>query len=138
MTAACEICGQIITGREVPAIGLSDEQKQIQALQNFDLLASAMTHHLSLVHQRETGGEMTAVAHIATKVYAMTWATSSVQHFEELRTAWRSSLVSALLTKHKPFQTDAAAAAPSGAGGGCNSPNGSESKEMKSERNSST
>ncbi len=122
MTAACELCGELISGREVRFMngGSPIDPKSMDpeaiAIQNFDLLAAAMTHHLSLRHQKETGEEMMAIMHLAAKVYAMTWSTSSVENFDALRKAWRSAIVTEL-GKDKS-QAAAPAAAPAALGGG--------------------
>lgn len=134
MTAACELCGQIISGREVVAM---NGDPDVIELQNFDLLAAAVSVHLSQYHQKETGAEMMGVAQLAAKVYSMTWVTSGNPNFAALQKSWRTAIVTEL-GKEKCRHTVVPAAAPSGAGGGVNSPNGSESKEIKSERNSST
>lgn len=115
MTAACELCGQIITGREVFAI--DGNQTDVAELQNFDLLAAAVSVHLRQHHQKETGAEMMAVASLAAKVYSMTWVTSGSERFGALRKSWRSAIV-AELAKDKVRQAVAPAPASAAFGGG--------------------
>ncbi len=116
MTAACELCGQIITGREVMPLP-DDPMADVIELQNFDLLAAAVSVHLSQHHQRETGAEMTGVAALAAKVYSMTWVTSLNPKFAVLRKSWQSAIVTEL-GKDKTRQRVAPVPAAAGFGGG--------------------
>jgi hypothetical protein len=97
MIAACEICGELLTGRPTgPAlVPTTDEQRAAVDLQEFDLLASAVANHMSLRHEPH-GMNMMACANLAAKVYAMTQARSSDERFETLRDSWKAGILKAL------------------------------------------
>ena len=138
MTSTCQLCGLVITGREVAYLHTVVPQPtpEEQELQNFDLLAAAMLNHLGTSHQREAGAGIMAVAHLASKVYAMTLADSTMPRFRLLVKAWRTAIVTEL-AKDPTNQADAPAADDPAAGARATSTE-SESNEKKSERNAST
>ena len=121
MICVCQICNELLHAREVstPSIKPGAGQQTIGSdadpalvaraqldLQNFDLLAQVMYKHIAERH-REHAEQMTAVMHLAAKVYAMTHAASSRPEFEILREGWRRGILMGLF----PAYADALAAA---------------------------
>ena len=107
MICVCQICNELLHAREVstPSIKPGAGQQTIGSdadpalvaraqldLQNFDLLAQVMYKHIAERH-REHAEQMTAVMHLAAKVYAMTHAASSRPEFEILREGWRRGIL---------------------------------------------
>lgn len=97
MIAVCKLCGTLVTSRLVSS----------DPLQDFDGLATAFTNHISSQHAR-TAQELTAVANLSMKVYAMLQAKSSEENFEGLRSVWQTTIALAIFKR--PLQ---AAEAPS-------------------------
>ncbi len=119
MTAACQMCGLLITAKaSARPIGRDADEAD---LQDFDLLAGAVLFHIGQYHMKEAGAGLMAIANLASKVYAMTLAESSAPNFRIL----------------DPGLHAGAPALESPAGAGASSTE-SESNEKKSERNSST
>lgn len=104
MIATCEICGQIIRGREVPLMIIGSDVEEHRAmkagseLQDFDLLAAAVANHLMNFHPQHAA-EMAAIQFLAAKVYAMTWAhdhTINENTFNKLRDSWKTGIMHGL------------------------------------------
>lgn len=115
MTGSCKLCGQILTGAADPRIGIvvsgqQEEEVRLQReLQEFDALANEALHHIAKHHKHEAG-EVIAVAHLASKVYAVRLLRSSEEKFVMLRAIWAEAIRAALFVLPPPIQADAAAA----------------------------
>jgi hypothetical protein len=143
-TAICDLCGTILQAVGPPVLVVhhdrvpsENEVQDLADLSEFDLLAGKMAHHIC--EHSDHAREMAAVGYLASKVYAMTWASSGVNNqgegfdsFDALRKAWRK----AFLTELAKDRTQAAAPAASDAGGSSSDPP-SGSNVKKSERNAS-
>ena len=95
MSAACELCGELVFSGKKFATVLDFETQAKYDLQEFDLLAASMSQHL-FKHPQEHR-EMMAVMALAGKVYAMKWGASTITpNFERLRESWRAGIFDAL------------------------------------------
>jgi hypothetical protein len=111
--------------------GTSDADVKLQReLQEFDALAHAALNHIGQYHAREAN-EVVAVAHLASKVYAVRLLQSSDQQLVLLRAIWAETIRAALFVLPPPIQADAAA--PSSSDSSAAEPSGS--YENKSSRN---
>lgn len=138
MQAACVLCGHIISVNPGPMLidpGQNAEvARAVAEISEFDLMAARMVSHLGKEHQNQTR-EMTAVMHLAAKVYSMTWAESDLEepNYSALRDAWRKSILNQLETTSQPMtQADAVTVSD----GSSIPPSGS--NEKKSERKASS
>lgn len=141
MTAACQLCGQIISADAVVNVLLTPGEDAMAALNvaEFDLLAGRMAQHLSAVHPRESA-QAAKVMFLAGKVYAMTWAESGTEpNFKRLRSAWRKTIFHDLTEAYRDEPADALALPlDTGAAGKEGSEEPSGSNEKKSSRNFSS
>lgn len=146
MQATCILCGYVGRVDRSPMLLNPGSDPATAAavaeISEFDLLASRMMTHIGLKHEQHSL-EMTAVMHLAAKVYAMTWAESPQEepNYSALREAWRKGVLQQMNTTTVPaaaidvvtVQADAEAEP-----GGGSSPLGtSGSNEKKSSRNAS-
>lgn len=98
MTCVCVLCGQLIhegsTFHLSRGIG-SLEEKAEQDARKFDLLAATLTAHMQKFHS-EQSQQITAASWLASKVYAMRFASSSDEKFDTLKAAWQHAILAVL------------------------------------------
>jgi hypothetical protein len=126
MQATCLLCGHIArVERSALLLNPGTDPATAAAvaeISEFDLLASRMMTHIGMAHEHEAL-EMSAVMHLAAKVYAMTWAEqpSAEPNYSALRDAWRTGVLHQMSMTSKPAmtvdQTDAAEPGANSSGG---------------------
>jgi len=102
---ACALCGQLIAGRPTELRILNgplgtdpaEEARQIE-LQEFDALAAETLKHIAARHPAESQ-ELTAVANLSSKVYAMRNCSSSDENFFLLRSIWADTICRAVFAR---------------------------------------
>jgi len=115
MSAACELCGELVFSGKKFATVLDFEMQAKYDLQEYDLLAASMSQHL-FKHPREHR-EMMAVMALAGKLYAMKWGASTITpNFERLRESWRAGIFDALKKTIQPAAASPAEASDSSEG----------------------
>jgi hypothetical protein len=106
MNATCILCGFVARVERSPLLinpGLVGDDPAtlaaVQEISEFDLLAGRMMNHIGSAHREHTL-EMTAVMHLAAKVYAMTWAEApgDEPNYSALREAWRKGVLQQMNT----------------------------------------
>lgn len=124
MTATCALCARTFV-IDKPYFGplpeTDPEALAAHRLSEFDLLAGKMMQHLGETHERQLS-EMTAVMHLAAKVYAMAWANEEDADFTAIRESWRTTTMTAISDPQAVYAAGAAASAESAdSGAGSNS-----------------
>lgn len=127
MIAICKLCKEIVVGREVVGpVAMDENGRVVRQVQEFDLLAASMVNHILSAHQQMNGTpaappamELSAVANLAGKVYAMNHAVSSGSaNFEALRESWKTTIRNFLFPQAEaaaaPGASSDSAALPSG------------------------
>ena len=134
-SCVCDMCGVVVYVERPQGLILhpgvsAEELLAIAELAEFDLLAGKMYAHILERHPNHAR-EMSAVAYLAGKVYAMTWCNSAGDEFATLRKTWRKTF----LTELAKERTQAAAPDDISTSEPPADPDGS--YEKKSERNDS-
>ena len=91
MTATCEICGTVVSGKY---IAVDDSSRERQA--EYDHLAAHMWLHISDFHPGQTEAGILCQRRAA-KLYAMQWAKTNSE-LEQVKAEWRATLLVMMVT----------------------------------------